>query len=194
MGALRTAGGVLLTLTAAVGYVHGIAFLQDWQTDRMEAQAQEVVDTFIEPAEDTLGDLTTDKVAPPAPATDLVCGENETANEDLTACVPLEPSQEGSVDVSVVIEPLPEEGPPATGGVPVLAGWEDGQCYEDEPCWVCETMGNGECGEGWVYEEPPAEPGSDWNGLLVGDVIVCPPGFEVSVDTTPAGTTWAACM
>ena len=37
-------------------------------------------------------------------------------------------------------------------------------------------------------------PGDDWDGLLVGDVVICPPGFEVSVDTTSDGVTWAGCM
>jgi hypothetical protein len=53
-------------------------------------------------------------------------------------------------------------------------------------------MGNLTCGP--AYIEPPTEVGADWEGLLVGDVIVCPPGLEVSIDVTPAGTTWAACM
>lgn len=175
MRAMRAAVGTLVTLVAAAGYVHGIVWLQDWNDERIQERAQEVVEQVIEPAEDTLGHLTTDKVAPPDPAWDLVCGENETANEDLTACIPLEPSQHGSVDVSVTIEPL-----------------EDGVCQEDEPCWDCETMGNLTCGP--AYIEPPTEVGADWEGLLVGDVIVCPPGLEVSIDVTPAGATWAACM
>lgn len=69
----------------------------------------------------------------------------------------------GEVEVSVVIEPLPETDP------------ED---YWDVP----------------AFREPSTSVGSWWDGLLVGDVIVCPPGYEVSIDVTPAGTTWAACM
>lgn len=38
------------------------------------------------------------------------------------------------------------------------------------------------------------KPGDYWLGELVGDVIVCPPGFEVSIDYTAQGTLWAACM
>ena len=32
------------------------------------------------------------------------------------------------------------------------------------------------------------------DGMAVGDVIVCAEGMEVSVDVTPDGVTWAACM
>lgn len=157
-GAMRAAVGTVITLAGAVGYVHGIAWLQDWSDARFEDRAQQVVEQVIEPAE---------KVAPPEPV--LM-------------------DDPASVDVSVVIEPLPEEDPPATED----PGWEDGVCQEDEPCWDCETMGNLTCGP--AYIEPPTEVGADWEGLLVGDVIVCPPGLEVSIDVTPAGTTWAACM
>ena len=57
-----------------------------------------------------------------------------------------------------------------------------------------------------VDEVPPAveEPATDdytetvkmftSDGLTPGDVIICEPGLEVSTDTTPGGTTWAACM
>lgn len=157
-GAMRAAVGTVVTIAGAVGYVHGIAWLQDWSDARFEDRAQQVVEQVIEPAE---------KVAPPEP----VLADDP-----------------ASVDVSVVIEPLPEEDPPATED----PGWEDGVCQEDEPCWDCETMGNLTCGP--AYIEPPTEVGADWEGLLVGDVIVCPPGLEVSIDVTPAGTTWAACM
>lgn len=180
-GAMRAAVGTVVTIAGAVGYVHGIAWLQDWSDARFEDRAQQVVEQVIEPAQ---------KVAPPEPV--LM-------------------DDPASVDVSVVIEPLPEEDPPATedpgwdltcgehewanedltGCVP-LPGWDDGVCQEDEPCWDCETMGNLTCGP--AYIEPPTEVGADWEGLLVGDVIVCPPGLEVSIDVTPAGTTWAACM
>lgn len=157
-GAMRAAVGTVVTLAGAVGYVHGIAWLQDWSDARFEDRAQQVVEQVIEPAQ---------KVAPPEPV--LM-------------------DDPASVDVSVVIEPLPEEDPPAAED----PGWEDGVCQEDEPCWDCETMGNLTCGP--AYIEPPTEVGADWEGLLVGDVIVCPPGLEVSIDVTPAGTTWAACM
>lgn len=88
---------------------------------------------------------------------------------------PPEPEPVGDpaqVDVGVVIEPLPED-PPATEDV----------CHEDMPCWDCATMGNVTCGVG-----------TDWRGLLVGDVIVCPPGLEVSIDYYPNGVSWAGCM
>jgi hypothetical protein len=157
MNALRAAVGTLVTLGAAVGYVHGIVWLQDWNDGRIQERAQEVVEQVVEPAEDTLGHLTTDKVSPPEPAWDLVCGENETANDDLTACIPLEPSL------------------PATEPEPAI--------HEDDPRWDCAAMGNGTCGVG-----------TEWHGLLVGDVIVCPAGLEVAIDHYPNGTTWAGCM
>lgn len=137
------------------------------------------------------GSIVVERVDPPVPVTvpDLVCGEGETASDDLSTCVPLaeepvpvavtpapepEPVQEGTVEVGVDIAPLPcEDGF-------VMA--EDMTCvplsFYDEP----------------AYSEPSPVVGSRWDGLLVGDVIVCPPGFEVSIDVTPAGTTWAACM
>lgn len=38
-------------------------------------------------------------------------------------------------------------------------------------------------------------PGDSWDGeFLVGDIIVCPDGWDVSIDTTPDGVVWAACM
>ncbi|WP_353707280.1 hypothetical protein ABRQ22_14870 [Cellulosimicrobium sp. ES-005] len=55
--------------------------------------------------------------------------------------------------------------------------------YEDDPAWNCALDGNLTCGVG-----------TDWGGLLVGDVIVCPPGLEVAIDEYPNGVTWAACM
>lgn len=34
-----------------------------------------------------------------------------------------------------------------------------------------------------------------WAGFTVGEVIVCPPGWEVSIDSgDEPGSTWAACM
>jgi hypothetical protein len=45
-----------------------------------------------------------------------------------------------------------------------------------------------------LMEPGNLKPGDYWLGELVGDVIVCPPGFEVSIDYTAQGTLWAACM
>lgn len=32
------------------------------------------------------------------------------------------------------------------------------------------------------------------DGMVVGDVIICPEGWAVSQDVTPDGVVWAACM
>lgn len=84
---------------------------------------------------------------------------------------------------------------------------EDTTCHEEDPCWDPQTMGNGlgtlpeteptpdrTASTTDDYLEPPTTPGTAWHGLLVGDVIVCPAGLEVSIDVTPAGAVWAACM
>lgn len=107
---------------------------------------------------------TVDKVSPPEPVM-----------ED-------EPVGENQVDVSVVIEPLDEpvmEPDPE----PVMEPEPERVIHEDDPEWNCATMGNLKCGVG-----------TDWQGLLVGDVIVCPPGLEVAIDYYPNGVSWAACM
>lgn len=103
---------------------------------------------------------------------------------------PPEPVGENQVDVSVVIEPLPEEdvtpSPEPSPTVPVTNACGAGLTLaEDGSCVPLDY---------WGYVEPSAEVGSSWDGLLVGDVIVCPEGYEVSIDVTPAGTVWAACM
>lgn len=117
--------------------------------------------------------------APEVPDWDLVCGPGEEANTDLTACVDL-PEPEPTP------EPTPEPAP--------VTGWEDGVCQEDEPCWDCEVMGNGICGPVPAYDEPTTVVGDRWGDFLIGDVIVCPQGWDVSIDVTPAGQVWAACM
>lgn len=65
--------------------------------------------------------------------------------------------------------------------------------HEDDPGWDCHTMGNKVCGPDAAAIPAPA-PGEQWQGFLVGEVIVCPPGWEVAVDTYPDGTTWASCQ
>lgn len=171
-GAMRTAVGAVVTLAAAAVYAHGIVSLGEWNDQRIADREEQSV-TASTP-------WTMDKQAPPEPEPEPVG----------------DPAQ---VDVGVVIEPLPEE-PPATADV----------CHEDEPCWDCETMGNGVCGppvveQPVIHEDEPewdcatmgnltCGVGTDWGGLLVGDVIVCPPGLEVSIDYYPNGVSWAGCM
>lgn len=92
-------------------------------------------------------------------------------------------------------EPIPEPAVPALPEPPApVTGWEDGICHEDEPCWDCEVMGNQECGPVPAYDEPTTTVGDRWGEFLIGDVIVCPQGWDVSIDVTPAGQVWAACM
>lgn len=88
----------------------------------------------------------------------------------------------------------------------------DTTCHEEDPCWDPQTMGNG-LGSlpettpesdrtasptapqtSTAYVEPPTASGSTLFGLLVGDVIVCAAGLEVSIDVTPAGTAWVSCF
>jgi hypothetical protein len=40
------------------------------------------------------------------------------------------------------------------------------------------------------------QPGDYWGEgqFLVGEVIVCPPGYDVAIDEYPDGSSWAACM
>lgn len=116
--------------------------------------------------------------------------------EPVAVEVPDVPVESGEVEVSVVIPPLPEEPEPVVPEpspepepvVPVVNACGAGEALaEDGSCvpldyWQTE------------YVEPTTEVGSSWDGLLVGDVIVCPEGYEVSIDVTPAGTVWAACM
>lgn len=119
---------------------------------------------------------TMDKVSPPEP---VVVPETEAQDPEPEPEVTPAPST-AEVEVGVVIEPLPSPVVPevqACGAGLTLA--EDGSCV---PLSY------------WDYVEPTTEVGSSWDGLLVGDVIVCPEGFEVSIDVTPAGTVWAACM
>lgn len=98
---------------------------------------------------------------------------------------PPEPVGEGQVDVSVVIPPLDDEPVMEPEPEPVMEPSPEPErvIYEDDPEWNCALDGNLTCGVG-----------SDWQGLLVGDVIVCPPGLEVAIDYYPNGVSWAACM
>jgi hypothetical protein len=64
---------------------------------------------------------------------------------------------------------------------------------EDDPRWDCATMGNRVCGPEVPVTPIPAV-GADWQGFTVGEVIVCPPGWTVAVDTYPDGATWASCQ
>lgn len=115
-----------------------------------------------------------EKTAPPTPPVivpDTVVEVDQTEVEVI-------PAPEPVMEEPEVMEPdpLPEPCPEKEA----LA--EDGSCvpldYWDTP----------------AFREPSTNVGSWWDGLLVGDVIVCPEGYEVSIDVTPAGQVWAACM
>lgn len=116
-----------------------------------------------------------EKTAPPTPPVtvpDTVVEVDQTEVEVIPAPEPVMEPEPEVMEPDPLPEPCPEKE--------ALA--EDGSCvpldYWDTP----------------AFREPSTNVGSWWDGLLVGDVIVCPPGYEVSIDVTPAGTVWAACM
>lgn len=89
------------------------------------------------------------------------------------------------VEVTPAPEPVMEEPEPE----PVMETCaEDEALAEDGSCVPLDYWDTP------AFREPSTNVGSWWDGLLVGDVIVCPEGYEVSIDVTPAGQVWAACM
>lgn len=85
----------------------------------------------------------------------------------------------GTMDPAPYGDTLPDEAVAAElAPAPVVivdddTGWvRTGECHEDEPCWDCETMGNGICGPD---TERPAE--------------LIPPLVVVNPDPKPATTT-----
>lgn len=127
------------------------------------------------------------------------------APDDVEVVAPSVVAPPTSVEVEGTL-PLETSTPEVTPSTTTLPQ-DDTTCHEEDPCWDPQTMGNGlgslpettptpdrTAPTPDDYLEPPTAPGSAWHGLLVGDVIVCPAGLEVSIDVTPAGTVWAACM